>query len=119
MKPPVKRPRRNKFRAVKTTIDGITFDSKREASRWSELLLLERAGEIRNLERQVAIMLEGPAGPLSTPSGRQMRLTVDFSYEDRREGWARVYEDSKGYTTRDYIVRKAAAEAMGYRIRES
>nr|RDS95593.1 DUF1064 domain-containing protein [Cereibacter sphaeroides f. sp. denitrificans] len=119
MKPPVKRPRRNKFCAVPTTVNGITFDSKREARRYGELLLLERAGEIRDLQLQVAIMLEGPAGPLRTPSGRQMRLTVDFSYEDRREGWARVYEDSKGMRTRDYIVRKAAAEAMGYRIRES
>jgi len=44
---------RSKYRNRKTVVDGITFDSKREAARWQELKLLERAGEITELERQV------------------------------------------------------------------
>ncbi|MDZ7906546.1 MAG: hypothetical protein U5N55_12805 [Cypionkella sp.] len=48
-----------------------------------------------------------------------MRLKVDFAYEDRMLNWATVFEDSKGYATRDYEVRKGVAEAMGYRILET
>ncbi|MBS6476088.1 MAG: DUF1064 domain-containing protein, partial [Clostridiales bacterium] len=43
-----------KYRSKKTTVDGITFDSRREAARWQELKLLERAGSITELERQVS-----------------------------------------------------------------
>ena len=109
----------NKYGAIKTTVDGITFDSKREAERWCELRLLERAGEIRNLRRQVVIPLEGRDGPLKTRKGQQMRLTVDFTYEDRRLGWAVVYEDAKGSPTRDYEVRRAVAQAMGIEVIET
>lgn len=109
----------NKFGAISTVVDGIRFDSLREARRWSELRLLEKAGEIRNLRRQVAVPLQGRDGPLLTRTGRQMRLTVDFVYEDRALDWAEVYEDSKGKPTRDYEVRRAVAQAMGYEIKES
>lgn len=109
----------NKFSAIATVVDGIRFDSLREARRWGELRLLERAGEIRNLRRQVAILLMGQAAPLKTRTGRQMRLTVDFVYEDARIGWATVYEDSKGVPTRDYEVRRAVAAAMGIEVIET
>lgn len=109
----------NKFRAIATTVDGIRFDSLKEARRWGELRLLERAGQIRNLKRQVAIDLQGKNGPLRTRKGRCMRLTVDFVYEDSRLGWAAVYEDSKGVPTRDYEVRRAVAQAMGIEVIET
>ena len=109
----------NKFGAIKTTVDGIKFDSLREARRWGELRLLEKGGEIRNLRRQVRIDLEGKNGPLRTRTGRQMRLTVDFVYEDKRQNWAEVYEDSKGAITRDYEVRRAVAQAMGIEVIET
>jgi hypothetical protein len=44
--------KRSKYNAIKTEVDGIVFDSKKEAKRWTELRLLERAGQIHNLERQ-------------------------------------------------------------------
>jgi hypothetical protein len=109
----------SKYRAKPETVDGHKFPSKREAYRYRQLLLLQRAGEIRNLELQVPIMLEGQKGPIRSRTGRQMRITVDFAYEDKRLGWALVYEDSKGMATRDYEVRKAVAEAMGYTIKET
>lgn len=109
----------NKFSAKRTEVEGIHFDSQREAKRWAELRLLERGGEIRALRRQVAIPLIGQHAPLKTRTGRAMRMTVDFVYEDSRLGWATVYEDSKGYATRDYEVRKAVVEAMGLKIVES
>lgn len=111
--------KKNKFSAQRVELDGISFDSKKEARRWSELRMLERAGEVRGLERQVRIDLIGQNGPLKTRTGRAMHITVDFSYEDRRLGWAKVYEDAKGIPTRDYEVRRAVAEAMGIRIIET
>jgi len=110
----------SKYKAKRTTTpDGITHDSKKEAARWGELLLLEHAGEIRDLKRQVVIPLIGRDGPMKTRTGRAMRITVDFTYEDRRLNWALVYEDSKGMPTRDYEVRRAVAGAMGIEIKES
>ena len=109
----------NKYGAKPTVIGGRRFDSKKEAARYQELLLLQRAGEIRNLELQVQIILQGRDGPVKTRAGKPMRLTVDFSYEDKRLNWALVYEDAKGKPTRDYEVRKAVAEAMGYTIKET
>lgn len=110
--------KRNKYGAKKTVRDGITFASSHEADHYSRLKLLERAGEIKDLERQVPIMLEGRDGPLRTRTGQHMRLTVDFRYKDKALGWATVWADSKGAITRDYEVRKAVAEAMGYTIVE-
>lgn len=109
----------NKFNAIATTVDGIRFPSIKEARRWGELRLMERAGEIRALRRQVVIPLEGRDGPLLTRTGRPMKLTVDFAYEDSRADWATVYEDSKGKPTRDYEVRRAVAQAMGIEVIET
>lgn len=109
----------NKFGAIATVVDGIRFDSMKEARRWGELRLMEKAGEIRNLSRQVAIPLIGRDGPLKTRTGKAMKLTVDFVYEDRRLNWQRVYEDSKGAVTRDYEVRRAVAQAMGIEVIET
>ena len=109
--------RRNKYGAEETWVHGRRFASRREARRYCELLLLQQAGEIADLECQVPILLEGKDGPLVTRSGRRMRLTVDFSYTDRETG-ATVYEDAKGKPTRDYEVRRAVAAAQGIKIRE-
>jgi len=105
---------RNKYGARKTQVGEITFDSKKEAQRYMELQLLERAGEISNLRRQVKIDLIGQYRPMYTRTGRKMRLTVDFAYvEDNIE----VLEDAKGMWTRDFEVRYAVAIAMGLNLR--
>ena len=109
----------NKYKAKPQIIDGHRFASMKEAARYRQLMLLQRSGEIRNLELQVPIMLEGKNGPILTRTGKPMRLTVDFVYEDKRLNWALVYEDSKGVATRDYEVRKGIAQAMGYEIKET
>ena len=109
----------HKYRAKPTTVDGVKFPSKKEATRWQQLQLLEKAGEIRNLKRQVSIPLIGQTAPLKTATGRAMRLTVDFSYEDKRLGWATILEEAKGYRTRDYEVRVSVARAMGLTITET
>jgi hypothetical protein len=93
--------RANKYGAQRVEVDGIRFDSKREARRWAELRHLERAGEISDLRRQVPLILHGKDDVLRTRAGRPMRITVDFSYVDNAKD-LRIYEDAKGKPTRDY-----------------
>ena len=93
-----RKPSRNKYGAKKTVVGDIKFDSKKEAARWMELQLLEHAGVISELQRQVKIELMGQHGPLLTRTGRKMRFTVDFAYTEKG---AVIYEDCKGYATRD------------------
>ena len=111
-----RKPSRNKYGAKKTLVGDINFDSKKEAGRWMELQLLERAGVISELQRQVKIELMGQHDPLLTRTGRKMRFTVDFAYTEKG---AVIYEDVKGYATRDYEVRVAAARAMGLEVKET
>lgn len=81
-----------------------------------DLQLLQRAGEISDLKRQVKVELHGQLGPLLTRTGRKMKLTFDFAY---REDGRLIYEDTKGYPTRDYEVRVAVVKAMGLEVKET
>jgi hypothetical protein len=66
----------NKYGAKKTMVGEVQFASKKEAQRYMELQLLERAGEITNLRRQVKFELMGQHRPLYTRTGRKMKYTV-------------------------------------------
>lgn len=110
-------PKANKFGAKRFEVDGIQFDSKKEAKRYQELKVLLRAGHIADLRRQVPIYLDGRDGPLLTRTGRPMKLTVDFAYTHLGTGLT-VYEDAKGLPTRDYEVRRAVAAAQGVEVVE-
>lgn len=105
---------------------GERFDSQRELARWRELLLLERAGEIRDLERQVRIPIviggvEVRYPPTATGArGKAMVYVADFTYHDNRDG-ARVVEDAKmqsGYRPEVYRFKRALLYSMGVTIRE-
>ncbi|KIC36533.1 DUF1064 domain-containing protein [Leisingera sp. ANG-M7] len=99
-----------------TTPDGITHDSKTEAQRWAELLLLQEAGEICGLRRQVDIPLHGRDGPIMTDGGKQQRVyRADFTYVDRRLGCA-VIEDRKGHETDVFKLKRAILLAQGMEI---
>lgn len=104
--------------AERTVVDGIAFDSKREAKRWGELRLLQIAGEIRDLERQVPVDLLGQDGPILTDSGKQTRRYVaDFRYFDTRLGiW--VIEDAKGHPTEVFKLKRAILAAQGIEVKE-
>lgn len=108
---------RNKWNAQPTEVDGIRFDSRREARRWVDLCHLERAGHISDLQRQIPLILHGKDDVLRSRTGRPMRITVDFCYIDNATG-LRIYEDAKGVPTRDYEVRKSVAAAQGVEIIE-
>ena len=99
-----------------TTADGITHDSKTEAQRWEELKLLQEAGEICGLRRQVDIGLIGRDGPIMTDSGKQQRVyKADFVYVDNALGIT-VIEDRKGHETDVFKLKKAILAAQGVEI---
>ena len=101
-----------KYNNTKIRVDGRLFDSKAEAARWQELSLLERAGEITELERQVEYEL------IPKQKGeRAVKYVADFRYKDH-EGKT-VVEDTKGVRTPVYILkRKLLLWVHGIRIRE-
>jgi len=82
----------NKYHAIKTTIDGIIFDSKREAERYAELRLLERAGEISALKIHPKYIL-AEAVITEKETIRPIYYIGDFEY---REGDRIICEDIKG-----------------------
>lgn len=92
-----------KYRNQKTLVDGILFDSRREATRYQELKLLQRAGHIRDLELQPAFTLQEA---FVSEKKRVQAITYkgDFAYTDTKTG-ERIVEDSKGYRTKDYILK--------------
>jgi hypothetical protein len=93
----------NKYHARKVKLDGYTFDSQREAERYSELKLMESAGLIKNLIVHPRFELFPKKG---LPNGRIMkaiRYTADFQYIDRDGNI--IVEDVKGMITRDASLR--------------
>ncbi len=93
-------PKRNKFGAKRVKVDGIWFDSKGEAARYSELKLEERAGDVRNIKTQVAIPLI--AFSMYAVGGEEVgHYKADYTYERRnsRGDWFPVVEDFKGEPT--------------------
>ena len=106
-----------KYGNRKTFVDGITFDSAKEAKRWGELCLLQKAGVIAGLDRQYRYPLHGQDAPILTQTGRQAYYVADFVYEDI-EAEAVVIEDAKGFRTPEYKLKRAILAAMGLTIRE-
>lgn len=95
----------NKYKNQKCTVNGIKFDSRKEARRYGELLLMERAGTITGLQRQVTFELipkqKDPDGGYIYPA----KYIADFVYYDR--GCMRmVVEDVKGMRTAAYNLKK-------------
>ncbi len=112
---PVSRRGGNKFGAVKTTVDNITFDSKAEARRYQELKAREAAGEISDLRTKCAACVFD----LVVNGVRVSRFTADFVYTEEGD---RVVEDLKsGPTkTRAYVMRRKLMKAcFGIEIRET
>lgn len=112
--------RGHKFGAVMTTVEGITFRSKAEARRYSELLLLARAGKIECLELQPVYVLHAPLttgtmrGALKATAGQLPKVgkyVADFRYYDMTTG-AQVVEDVKGFKTPLYRWKKRHVEAQ-------
>ncbi|KPK74209.1 MAG: hypothetical protein AMJ84_00005 [Acidithiobacillales bacterium SM23_46] len=105
--------------------DGTVCDSKRELKRYEELLLMQRAGVIRDLtvHPRYAITIGGTPIKIRSagyPNGRHLTYVADFEYHDLERSKL-VIEDVKmqsGFRTEVYKIKKALMEAMGYAITE-
>lgn len=110
----------NKYHAEKITVNGITFDSKKEARRYLELTALEQAGKIHGLRRQVKYLLipeqrercterykSGPKKGQFKPGRvleRECSYYADFDYYT--EDGTHVVEDVKGMRTKEYRLKR-------------
>ena len=121
-----------KYRNRKIHFGGEVFDSKREFERYQELLLLERAGRIHDLHRQVRFELvpayyepyerrSEKTGKLLKDGQRCIEKAVNY-YADfvYWEGDEMIVEDVKSEATKTevYIIKRKLMCRMGYRIRE-
>lgn len=107
---------RSKYHAKKTVVDGIAFDSRKEADRYLVLKGMEEDGSIEDLRRQVRYELV-PAFDVDGKHYRPVYYVADFVYrEDGRE----VVEDVKGMRTDVYKLKsKLFARRYGMTIRET
>lgn len=108
----------SKYHNRKTVIDGITFDSTKEANRYAELKLMERAGIITDLQLQKRFELQ-PAFYHNGKKQRPIYYVCDFFY---KEGDVYVVEDVKSPVTRNNQVYKLKRKMMlyrGYEIKET
>jgi hypothetical protein len=110
--------RRSKYGAKPTTVDGVRFASQKEARRYVELKMLEKAGEINSLKCQWPYVLSAPQiyVPCTHPDAGKSPI-ADFIYYDTH-GTFHV-EDVKGFKTPLYKWKKRHVEAQyGIEIRE-
>lgn len=106
-----KKEKRNKYNNVKTEVDGITFDSEKEAMRYAELKMLEKAGKITELERQKKFELQ-PAFYYEGHKQRAISYVCDFFY---KQGDKYIIEDVKSAITKNNAVYKLKKKMMLYR----
>lgn len=96
---------KNKYHARKVHADGMTFDSESEYCRYRELKIMERAGEIRRLERQKVFQLipdqKDASGKVVE---RACNYKADFCYTTSDGKY--VVEDVKGVKTKEYRIKK-------------
>lgn len=118
---PKRKPAASKMKNVRTTVNGITFDSKKEAERYLVLLDELKAGIIQDLRLQYEIMI---SPGWTAPDGSRIRsekYLADFVYfrKDPESGkWIQHFEDVKGFRTQVYKNKKKALANMGIFIEE-
>ena len=95
--------KRTKYNAQRTTVHGITFDSKKEARRYLELKLLHNAGKIHSLILQPVFVLEVNGVLIA-------KYRADFQYFDVERGHE-IVEDVKGMRTLVYRMKKLLMRA--------
>ena len=91
----------SKYHSRKTEVDGIVFDSMKEARRYQELKLLQKAGLIYDLRLQERIEIIP-----KTDKYRARYYVCDFTYIDTEQK-CKIYEDVKGVRTPVYLLKRA------------
>lgn len=97
-----------KYHSEKITINGIKFDSKKEANRYYELKLLEKQGYIKDLKLQHKFELQ-PGFKKNGETYRPILYIADFVYLDLKTN-KNIVEDVKGYKTDVYKLKKKMFE---------
>ena len=92
-----------KYNAKKVKIGDKIFDSKLEASRYQKLCLLEKTGIIKNLVHHKVYDLK--INNISI-----CKYEADFVYNDSENNL--IVEDSKGFKTKEYIIKKKLMKAI-------
>jgi len=120
---PARDPLPSKWKAKPVIVDGVRFDSQSEYDRWCELKLMERAGQITHLSRQVRFVLKIGERQVVIrseryPNGRTAVYTADFTYREKNGRF--VVEEHKGIDDSVSRLRRAVVEAIyGFEIRMS
>lgn len=110
--------RKSKYHAKKTTVKGMTFDSKKESLRYLGLLSKESRGEIRDLQTQVKfVLIPSQRGEDGKVIERECSYIADFTYYDKDGNF--IVEDVKGMKTPEYVIkRKLMLKVHGIKVRE-
>lgn len=95
----------HKYNAKPTQVDGHNFDSKREAARYQELTLLQRAGEICNLQLHPTFELQKSFKDSTGKKHRAIVYEADFSYYEKGNPRP-IVEDTKGFETQAWLIKK-------------
>ena len=107
--------RQNKYRNQKTITDGKVFDSRKEAMRYHELKLLEKAGEIKDLELQPRFTLL-PSFRRDGKTIRKIEYVADFQYKEA-DG-TKIVEDVKSEITRKNPVYRLKKKLLLYKYKD-
>lgn len=108
--------KKSKYGSRKVTIDGVTYDSLKEYHRFCDLKLMQRAGIITGLQRQVKYELIPTQRINGKVIERPVNYYADFVYKMDRQ---LVVEDIKGYKTPEYVIkRKLMLSVYGIQIHE-
>lgn len=109
----------SKYGNRKIIYDGMDFDSKKECQRYIELKILEKAGEIKDLQRQVKYtLIPSQKDDRGKIIERPCVYMADFVYFDCGSNQS-VVEDVKGFRTKEYrIKKKLMLWVHGIRVRE-
>lgn len=101
---PEDKPKENKYRNVKTEVNGEICDSKKEADYYEQLLWLQRAGEIKTLETQYRILLQEGFVTVGGDKIKPIYYIADFKVTDKDDHV--YYVDTKGKRTQVYMIKK-------------
>lgn len=93
----------NKFKNIRCEVDGIKFPSIKEAIRYNDLKMMQLAGEIFDLKRQVTFKLEINAIVICS-------YRADFVYRDKKG--KTIVEDSKGFITPEFKLKQKLMKAI-------
>lgn len=96
----------NKYKNKKVQIDMYVFDSIAESRRYKELALLEKAGEIENLQLQPKFLLQ-ESFKKNGKTYRKIEYIADFMYEEKGKV---IVEDVKGMETKEFKIKRKLFE---------